>query len=210
VPIKNFSVGVKSFFLVVLVLAFLVPVNLFAQSHFYFSFHPGIYMPRSGDLNGFDNGFSGGVAFGFQFTPNIAAELGLGWFYTEGEKTVTIGGSARQQHYDIDVWPFTLTLKGMLPYGKWEFFGLAGGGIYSVSVPYSGNGYNHYPYPYYYNDYDYIWGGYLGGGIHYNITQRFFLGVEGKYLWTEQASFSGINGFKLDGVISNAVFGFRF
>jgi len=207
---KNFSIGKKSFFILALVFPFLVPIDVFAQSSFYAAFKPGVYFPRSSDLNGFDNGFSGGFSFGFQFNPNIAAELGLGYFYTGGEKTVGVGSSVRQQHYDIDVWPFTLTLKAILPYQKWDFFGLAGGGIYSVSAPYNVNGYNHYPYPYYYNDYDYIWGGYLGGGIHYNITKRFFLGVEGKYLWTEQAKFSGINGFKLDGLFSNAVIGFRF
>jgi outer membrane protein W len=203
---KNSSMGTKSLFLVVLVIAFLIPINIFAQSPYYIALKPGIYSPRSSDLNGFDNGFNGELAFGLQFTPNIAAEFGLGYFYTGGEKTV----GANQRHYDVDVWPFTLTLKGILPYQKWEFFGLAGGGIYSVSVPYSVNGYNHYPYPYYYNEYDYIWGGYLGAGIQYNITKGIFLGVEAKYLWTEQAKFSGVADFKLDGIISNAVIGFRF
>ncbi len=196
--------------MVVLVLPFLVPVKIFAQSPFYVAFKPGMYMPRSSDLNGFDNGFNGDFAFGARLTPNIAVEAGLGFFYTGGAKTIGKGTSLSQTHYDLDVWDFTLTLKGIIPYGKWEFFGLGGGGIYSVSAPYNFNGYYHYSYPYYYNDYDYIWGGYLGGGIHYNITRQFFLGVEGKYLWTEQASFSGINGFKLDGIFSNAVIGFRF
>ena len=207
---KNVSIGRKSILLFALVVPFLVPIDVFAQSSFYVAFKPGVYFPRSNDLNGFDNGFSGGFSFGYQFNPNFAAELGLGYFYTEGEKTVVVGSSVRQQHYDIDVWPFTLTLKGILPYKKWDFFGLAGGGIYSVSAPYSENGYYHYSYPYYYNDYDYIWGGYLGAGVHYNITKRFFLGVEAKYLWTERTNFSGIEGFKLDGIISNAVIGFRF
>ena len=207
---KESSFGIKGILMVVLALIILLPVNISAQSPFYFAFKPGMYMPRSSDLNGFDNGFNGEFAFGLQFTPNIAAEFGLGFLYTGGEKTIGRGTSASQVHYDLDVWPFTLTLKGIFPYKKWEFFGLAGGGIYSVSAPYNVNGYYHYPYPYYYNDYDYIWGGYLGGGIHYNVTPRFFLGVEGKYLWTEQANFSGINGFKLDGVITNAVIGFRF
>ena len=156
---KNSSIGIKSIFIVVLVLTFLVPINIFAQSPFYFAFKPGVYSPRSSDLNGFDNGFNGEFAFGFQFHPNIAAELGFGWFYTEGEKAVQTGSTVGQKHFDIDVWPLTLTLKAILPYEKWEFFGLAGGGIYSVSVPYNYNGYYHYPYPYYYNDYDYIWGG---------------------------------------------------
>ncbi len=207
---KRAVIGRKVIFMVVLMGTLLVPISLFAQSSFYVAFKPGVYSPRSNDLNGFDNGFSGGFSFGYQFNPNFAAELGLGYFYTEGDKNVVVGSSVRNQHYDIDVWPFTLTLKGILPYGNWDFFGLAGGGIYSVSVPYSYNGYNHYPYPYYYSDYDYVWGGYLGAGVNYNITKRFFLGVEAKYLWTERTNFSGFEGFKLDGIISNGVIGFRF
>ena len=207
---KNSSIGIKSIFMVVLVLTFLVPINIFAQSSFYIALKPGIYFPRSGDLNGFDNGFNGELAFGFRLTPNIAAEFGLGSFATGGQKTFLRGASVIQAHYDIDVWPLTFTLKGILPYKKWEFFGLAGGGIYSVSVPYDVDGYHHHPYPYYYSDYDYIWGGYLGAGIHYNITPETFLGVEGKYLWTEDAKFTNVDHFNLDGILSNAVIGFRF
>jgi hypothetical protein len=145
---KKSSIGIKSILMVVLALIILLPVKIFAQSPFYFAFKPGMYMPRSSDLNNFDNGFNGEVAFGFRFTPNIAAEFGLGFFNTGGEKTVARGNSLSPVHYDIDVWPFTLTLKGILPYKKWEFFGLAGGGIYSVSAPYNVNGYYHYPYPF--------------------------------------------------------------
>jgi len=195
----------------VLALTILVPVNIFAQSPVYFAFKPGMYSPRSSDLNGFDNGFSADTVFGLRFTPNIAAEFGFGLFFTKGEKTVVRGTSVSQIHYDISVFPFTLTLQGILPYKKWEFFGLAGGGIYMVSQPYDVNGHYQNPFlPDYYYNCSYIFGGYLGGGMHYNITPKFFLGVEGKYLWTDQASFSGIDGFELDGVISNAVIGYRF
>jgi hypothetical protein len=207
---KNSSIGIKSIFMVVLVLTFFLPINLFAQSPLYFALKPGAYFPQSSDLNGFDTGFNGEFAFGFRFNPNFAAELGFGFFYTEGQKTVVRGTSVAQQHYDLDVWPFTLTLKAILPYKKWEFFGLAGGGIYSVSAPYDVDPYHHHPYPYYYYDCDWIWGGYLGAGIHYNIAPTIFVGVEGKYLWTEQAKFTGVENFSLDGIISTAVIGFRF
>ncbi len=207
---KNSSIGIKSIFVIILVLAFLVPINVFAQSPMYVEFKPGIYSPQSSDLDGFDTGFNGEFVFGFRFNPYIAVELGFGYFNTEGEKTVVRGSAVSRKSFDIDVWPFTLTLKGILPYKKWEFFGLAGGGIYSVSVPYDVDGYHHNPYPYYYSDYDYVWGGYLGAGIHYNITRNIFLGVEGKYLWTEEAKFTSVDNFKLDGIISTAVIGFRF
>jgi outer membrane protein W len=64
---------------------------------------------------------------------------------------------------------------------------------------------------------DIVFGGYLGLGVHYNITPRFFVGVEGKYLWTDRANPKdeyydeslGVK-FKLDGILATAVLGFRF
>jgi len=209
---KNSSIGIKSIFTVVLVLTFLIPINLFAQAQapFYIAFKAGIYSPQSSDLDGFDTGFNGEFAFGFRFHPNIAAELGFGYFNTEGDKTVVGATHVARKNYDIDVWPITFTLKAILPYQRWEFFGLAGGGLYSVSIPYDVEG-HHHQYYYYYDDYDSVLGGYLGAGIHYNISPRIFVGVEGKYLWTEQAKFMNIEDrFRLDGIIANAVFGFRF
>jgi len=196
--------------MVVLGLTLFVPLNLFAQNSLYIALKPGIYSPRSADLNGFNNGFSGDFTIGYRFNPNIALEGGFGYFDTGGNKTFTRGASFIQAHYDINVWSLTATLKGILPYKKWEFFGLAGGGIYTVSVPYDTNGYHHQPYPYYYSDYTSVWGGYLGAGIQYNITPGFFLGVEGKYLWTDDAKYSNVEKFNLDGIISNAIIGFRF
>ena len=62
--------------------------------------------------------------------------------------------------------------------------------------------YDHY-------DYDTILGGYLGAGIHYNITPRIFVGVEGKYLWTDKVKLE-YGEFRMDGIIGNAAIGIRF
>ena len=207
---KSSPIGKKRILAVVLVFAFLIPMDVFAQSLFYIAFKPGIYSPQSSDLGGFDTGFNGDFVFGFRFNPNIAAELGIGYFNTEGEKTVAGATYAGRRNFDLDVWSFTFTLKGILPYKKWEFFGLAGGGIYSVSKPYYQEDYRHHDY-YYDYDYDSILGGFLGAGIHYNIAPKIFLGVEGKYLWTQQANFGDLQEkFALDGIIATAVIGFRF
>lgn len=208
---KNSSTGIKSIFIVVLVLSLLIPMNIFAQPPFYIAFKPGIYSPQSSDLDGFDTGFNGEFAFGFRFNPNMAAELGIGYFNTEGEKTVAGAIYGGRRNFDLDVWSFTFSLKGILPYKQWEFFGLAGGGIYSVSQPYDAGDYHHHDYYYYDYDYDSILGGFLGAGIHYNISPKIFLGVEGKYLWTQQADFADIEDrFRMDGIIANAVIGFKF
>ena len=209
---KSSPIGKKRILAVVLVFAFLIPMDVFAQSLFYIAFKPGIYSPQSSDLGGFDTGFNGDFVFGFRFNPNIAAELGIGYFNTEGEKTVTGATYGGRKNFDIDVWSFTFTLKAILPYKKWEFFGFGGGGAYSVSRPYDVEGYYYHYHDYYDDDdYDLVLGGYLGAGIHYNIAPKIFLGVEGKYLWTEQAKFEYVQErFRMDGIIANAVIGFRF
>jgi opacity protein-like surface antigen len=138
--------------------------------------------------------------------------VGAGFFKTHGENTV--GGVAyRGQEFDIYVYPITFTLKAILPYTGWDFYGLAGVGVYIVSGPY--HYHDHHDDDHY--DYDAIFGGYLGAGIQYNITPRIFVGAEGKYLWTDKAKLEyGDFGshydikFKMEGIIATGVIGFRF
>ena len=217
--------AVKSIFMVVLVLTFLIPINVFAQPPFYITFKPGIYSPQSGDLDGFDTGFSGEIAFGYRFNPNIAAEFGIGYFNTEGEKTVVGATYVDREEFDINVSPVTFTLKAILPYKRWEFFGLGGAGVYFVSGPYDyhyddyyyhHDDYHHHDHHHYDYDYDAVLGGYLGGGLHYYITPQLFIGVEGKYLWTDKVEEDEVFGipseakFKMNGFIASGVIGFRF
>jgi hypothetical protein len=215
---KSFPIGIKIIFMVVLVLTFLIPMNVFARSPFYIAFKPGIYFPQSSDLD--DTGFNGEIAFGYRFNPNMAAEFGIGYFNTEAEKTLVGATYVDREEFDIDVFPVTFTFKAIVPYKKWEFFGLAGGGVYIVSGPYDVEDYDYhyhcdsyhcyYDYDYDY-DYDARWGGYLGAGIHYNITPKIFVGVEGKYLWTDKVKLEDIElKFNMDGIIATAVIGIRF
>jgi opacity protein-like surface antigen len=207
---KSSSIRIKIIFIIVLVLPFLIPINVVAENPFYITFKPGIYSPRSSDLDGFDTGFSGEVAFGYRFNPNIAAELGVGYFHTEGKKALVGPTFVLWGELDVDVVPITLTLKAILPYKKWEFFGLGGAGVYIAYGPYDydDDDYNYHS--------DAAWGFYLGGGIHYNITPKIFVGVESKYLWTGKVEWEEVLGipvegkFKMDGIIATAVFGIRF
>ena len=215
---KHSPVGIKSIFMVVLVFTFLIPINVFAKDSFYIAFKPGIYSPQSSSLDGFDTGFSGEAGLGYRFNPNIAAEIGIGYFHTEGKKT---GGGATYvgREFDINVFPVTFTLKAILPYNKWEFFGLGGAGLYIVSIPHDVDEYDHEHHHDHDGDYHYDsrLGGYLGAGINYNITSRMFLGVEGKYLWTDKVKVEYEESrahreaeFRMDGIIATAVIGIRF
>jgi len=216
---KSSSIGIKSIFVVVLMLTFLIPITVFAKSPFYIDFKPGIYSPQSSDLDSFDTGFNGEIAFGYRFNPNIAGEFGIGYFHTEGERTF-VGGTYVGQELDVDVYPVTFTFKAILPYKKWEFFGLGGAGVYIVSGAYDVDDWDDDDWDDWDDDdhdYDAVLGGYLGAGIHYNVTPRIFVGVEGKYLWTDKAKLKfeefGVPHrvkFNMDGIIATAVIGFRF
>lgn len=225
---NSFSVRIKSTFMVVLVLTFLIPISVFAESPFYFDFKPGIYSPQSSDLGGFHTGFNGEIALGYQFCRNIGAEFGIGYFNTRGKRTF-VGTTYVGQELDINVFPVTATFKAILPYKKWDFFGVAGAGAYIVSGTHDVDNWDDdddrdrrdYDDD---HDYDVILGGYLGGGIHYNIRPRIFrmkpkifVGVEGKYLWTDKAKLDfedfGVPlraKFNMDGIIATAVIGFKF
>ncbi len=68
-----------------------------------------------------------------------------------------------------------------------------------------------------FDDDDAVFGLNLGFGVNYNISEEFFLGIEGKYLLTSDAEFGSVatNGSAsletdLDGYIVTGVFGFRF
>jgi hypothetical protein len=62
--------SLKSFFMVVSVLTFLIPINVFAKSAFYIDFKPGIYSTHSSDPDGFDTGFNG-TRIHYNITPKI-------------------------------------------------------------------------------------------------------------------------------------------
>jgi outer membrane protein W len=178
---------------------------------------PGIYIPQS-DLKDFDTGLNGEVAVAYRFHKNLAVEGGIGFFYTEDEFTQygTVNGvpASMNNELEIGVMPVTVSIKGILPVGKWEFYGLGGVGAYMVygelEQTLNVGGYrSHWSG----DDTDAVFGAHLGLGINYNITPRWFVGAEGKYVWTSKAKLEdgGASAkFKLDGILATAVIGFRF
>jgi hypothetical protein len=210
-----------------LMLTILVPQYGLAQEKyhhrdFYVTAKPGIYSPQTNDLDGFDTGFNGEIAFGFQPIKYFAVELGTGYFNTEGKESFAgtsngLNVTERDKFY-FHVFPVTLTAKLIIPYKKFEFFGLGGGGAYYVWADIRAKGtINGTRFYEELDGSDVVLGGYLGLGIHYNITPRIFIGAEGKYLWTSRADpeedfFDDSLGvkFKLDGILATAVVGFRF
>lgn len=210
-------------FPMVLILIILVPFNVLAQNEkFYLTAKPGIYSPQTNDLKDFDTGFNGEIALGRQFNKNFAAEMGLGYFNTKGKEsfagtidTITYRVIADSK---INIIPVTLTLKGIYPINKWDLFALGGIGAYFVSgdlkLNIAANGMSFSDTA---EDKDTIFGAHFGLGLHYNITPKFFLGLESKYLWAGDAKLKDtLYGvpveakFNLNGILATAVIGVRF
>lgn len=190
---------------------------------YYITLKPGVFFPQ-GDLedDDFDIGFNGEIAFGWRPNPNFAAEMGLGYFSTDATETfalpvngLTATGKIKA---DLDVYPVTLTLKGILPYKHWEFYGLGGIGACYASGDLKGDvTVNGLSASFHLSDSDGVFAGFLGLGFHYNLTESIFIGAEGKYLWTSTAKLKDeLYGLTfeyetdLDGIQAMAVIGFRF
>jgi opacity protein-like surface antigen len=176
----------------------------------YFVLKAGMYSPKSGDLEGFDAGFNGEIAFGHYFNHNFAAEVGVGYFNTGASASASISGIASvSADININVVPVVLTLKAIYPIQNMEMYALGGAGVYiargDASVNYSvtpntlsASGSNTST----------TLGWHLGAGANFNISREIFLGIEGKYVWVK-ADWSGLDPH-LDGFIFTGNFGIRF
>jgi hypothetical protein len=202
-----------------LILSFSIPT--FAQEPTsltklnYVSFKGGIYTPTS-DLDEFDNSLYADVMYNRYLTKNIALEAGVGLYYTEttynGVKPVW--GSFTEKD-SIVVNPIKFNLKWILPFPQGEFYLGAGIGFYLAyfKAEISSTGLGSFSI----DDGDVVLGGQFKAGVVFNLSKIFFLGIEGEYMLTDAAEFSGSAygvPYKmesdLDGYIVNAVFGFRF
>ncbi len=165
----------------------------------------------------FDSGFTGEIAYGRYFFPYLALEAGFGYYKTEmsaKDACYPAVGCAKEEN-EIIVVPLTVTVKGVYTMNKAEFYGGLGGGVYFAEI--DGNvkvsGYSDVSI----SDDDTVAGGHIMLGVNYNITEQFFLGVEGKSIWTADAEFkddylgvpvsakTNLNGYTITGVV-----GFRF
>lgn len=141
-------------------------------------------------------GFAGEVAIGRYFLPVLAFELGAGYFENRG----TAAGQAGKTK--LKVVPVVLTGKLLAQLGPVEPYAAGGIGAYLTEFDADAslgniNGNTKVTY-----------GLHAGAGINFNIAPWFFLGAEGRYLWTEP-KFGGQD-IKLDGFTVTGDIGFRF
>lgn len=157
-----------------------------------FALKGGIYSP-TGDLDDadYDTGFNGEIAYGRYFNPNFAMEIGAGYFKTDTSLSgfdPLVLGSFREED-EIEVIPLTLTGKGIYPSENFELFAEFGIGVYFADfegvLPSSTLGTLRI------DDDDTVFGVILGVGVSYNITSKAYLGIEAKYLATDDVEIKG-------------------
>lgn len=173
----------------------------------------GAFDPQ-GDVKDLDTGFNGELAYGFQFGRCFAVEIASGYFELEGKERTSLSGSDLSLDGKMYAIPLTIALKPILPLGPFDLYGLAGGGGYYVhahgtlatrSGRTSGSADTC------------VAGGFLGAGLSVNLSKQFFLGIEGRYLWTSKTDFDVRDAgetsraeFTLEGIQGTVNIGFRF
>ncbi len=165
----------------------------------------GGFFPQSGDLDDIDadSGFDGEIALGHYVAPGFAIEGGLGYFETEGGLSSTLGSFDEK----FRVIPLLFTLRGQVPYGRFEPYGFVGIGVYFVEDKLSGSipslGLSGSD-----SDDDTSLGFHVGLGGNYTLPNNLVLGIEGRYLFVETSTF-GVD-FRLDGITLTGTIGYRF
>ncbi|MCP4763141.1 MAG: porin family protein [archaeon] len=172
-----------------------------------FTLKGGIFEP-TGDLEDFDIGFLGEIAFTQYFAPNFAIEYTIGYLQTDNEEA-EINQGLTSGSLDITAIPVTMNVKGIIPFAMGEIYVGMGIGIYVVQMgDVSGSE------SFSTDDNDVLIGGQLLAGFGVDINDTTFWGIEGKCIVTDKASMShaqiGSVEFDLGGYSIMAVLGFRF
>ena len=151
----------------------------------------GGYFPMASDIDTYDSGFNGEVSLGRYLAPGFAVEGGIGLFETEGRRP----GSPVYREFEVI--PLTFSIRGVIPSGPFEAYGMGGIGVYFIDDTSNGA-----------SDSAADIGLHLGLGGRYTLPNHVFFGLEGKYLWLTTSTFG--TDTRLDGAVLTANIGYRF
>lgn len=169
----------------------------------------GIYSPQTENLKDYKTGLNLEGAFGYQFDRNWAIEAGAGYIETSAKKTSLYGSELVRDSVQLRVVPLTVAIKGSIPAGRTELYGIGGTGFYFMETRvnyddrYSNRNDNDA------KDTETLFGGFLGVGARFHVSPKMFFGIEGRYLWTTQSTFTAAE-TDLNGIQTSFVVGFRF
>ncbi len=145
----------------------------------------GMFEP-DGDLDdaGYDTGGALGVVYGRYLAENLVLEAGFDLLASDS----TVRGSNDQAGYytqdnTLAGLGGVVTLKGEFQAGPVALFAGGGVGLYAVSL--SSEVESSRLGDFDSDDSDAVFGAHLTAGATFDISERFFLGLEGRYRWTD-------------------------
>ena len=151
----------------------------------------GAFKPTSGfDNAGYDTGFDGSIAYGRYLTKHLILEGAIDGSLSRNKLSSannTIGDYSQKN--DIGVTAFLLTLKEEYSIGHFNLYGGGGIGAYYANL-YSKVDTNRFG-TFNKDESDTVFGAHLVAGANYDITQNWFLGLEGTYRWTGKVKING-------------------
>ncbi|MCI4624344.1 MAG: porin family protein [Candidatus Magnetoovum sp. WYHC-5] len=158
----------------------------------YIALRPGLYFftDEIEEKTFIQTGFSGEFAYGYYLHPNFGLEFNSG-YYHDGVK-----------RNDVRGFPAMLLAKGYYTLGMVELY--TGGGFGIVYAEFDGDTqFGHV------SAEDVCLGGNAVVGTNFNVLSNFFVGAQGKYIFTDQESFDLFDA-NLNGFTTTISLGYRF
>lgn len=150
----------------------------------------GVAFPGS-DLDDADfaNGFNGAFSYGRYLTEHLKVEatLDLNAMDRDVQGANSTTGTYSRDEY-LSASGILIALKGEYPLGPVDLFAGVGVGMYGVQLNSEIDSQRLGSFDT--DDSDTVFGAQFSLGTNYNINERFYVGVEGKYLWTQEADIS--------------------
>ena len=132
----------------------------------------------------FDTGLQVSGAYGRYLTRNLIVEVGIDGFSLDSDfdGSNDLAGNFDQDN-TLSVVALLVTLKGEVPVGSANIFGGVGAGFYAANLDSDIESERLGDFST--DDSDQVFGLHVVAGVNYDITDRFFAGVEGMYRWTD-------------------------
>lgn len=145
----------------------------------YFAFTEDVF----GDVD-LDEGVYVGLEGYYGIMPNLYLGLESGWAGTSNDGNINIAGEMIDTDVDVTFVPVELNLKYVIEASPEWIIGLGAGVSYNYfEVEIDPKGYSDA------DEDDWVWGGQLFAEVSYKMSAQWFLGVNGKYQFTEDLEF---------------------
>lgn len=145
----------------------------------YFAFTEDVF----GDVD-LDEGVYVGLEGYYGVMPDLYVGLEVGWAGTSNDGDINIAGERVDTDVDVTLVPVELNLKYVIEASPEWIIGLGAGVSYNYfEVEIDPKNYGSA------DEDDWVWGGQLFAEVNYKMSEQWFLGVNGKYQWTEDLEF---------------------